>query len=101
MQFMVLGWDGTDAGATARRDAARPAHMAKIAELRENGRLLLGTPLLEGERIIGSMVILDADSRAWVDDYLANEPLNTEGVWERVVVQQCRVADPYLERLRS
>ncbi len=101
MQFMVLGWDGTDDGATERRNAARPAHMARISELRERGELLLGAPLLEGERIVGSLVILEMESRAGVEEYLATEPLKTTGVWERLVVQQCRVGEVYLDRLRG
>lgn len=100
MQFMVLGWDGTDEGAAARRDAARPAHVASVAELRESGKVLMGGALLDGDRIIGSLLVLDMESQAEVDEYLANEPLNTQGVWERVVVHPYRVSDYYLERLR-
>ena len=101
MQFMVLGWDGTDEAAAARRDTARPVHLARMAELRESGQLILGTALLDDDRIVGSLLILEAKSRAQVDDYLASEPLNTTSVWERLVVQQCRVGDAYMERLRG
>jgi uncharacterized protein YciI len=99
VQFVVIGWDGPDAA--PRRDAARPAHLAKMAELREAGTLLLGAVLTEGDGIAGSLLVLDVESRAEVDAYLEAEPLNTEGAWERVTVQSCRVGDAYLERLRA
>ncbi len=102
MQFLVLGWDGTDDAATARRDAARPAHLAKVAELRQQGHLLVGAPLLgDGDRILGSVLVVDFDSRDQLDEWLREEPLQLDDVWQRVEVHRCRVSDDYLARMQG
>jgi hypothetical protein len=46
-------------------------------------------PLVEddGERMIGSLFVVDAANRAEVDSYLAADPFMLNGVWERVEVR--------------
>jgi uncharacterized protein YciI len=101
MHFMVLGWDRKEPNRVSRRDAARPAHLAKMAELRQAGHVIFGAPLLDdGDTIIGSLVVTDFDSRSDLDAWLAVEPLNVEGVWGEIIVQPCRVGDTYLDQLR-
>ncbi len=100
MHFLVIGEDGP--GATGRRDAARPAHMAKMTELREAGHVVIGAALTgDDNAIVGSVLVVDFPSRAEVDAWLAVEPLQLEGVWERITVRPCRVGDAYLEALRA
>ncbi len=100
MQFVLIAYDSEN-GRNGGRDAARPAHLEKVNELQESGMLLLGGPFVEGDQIIGSMLVLEADSRAAIDAYLATEPFNTQGVWEQITVQECRVGDAYLTKLRG
>lgn len=96
MTWLVLAFDGTDAGAPARRMAARDAHIASITEAARDGRLLLGLPLHdENARSLGSLMVIDGD-RAALDDYLAAEPFATSGVWQRTAVHPFRIAPlPY------
>lgn len=53
-------------------------------------RMLVGGPLLsdDGQTMQGSMLILDLDDPAQVDDYLANDPYNQAGLFESVTVRR-------------
>lgn len=97
MAFALLARDGTDAGAEARRSAARERHLALIGAMAEDGRLALGAPLLDrAGRIAGSLMILSGDDRAAVAAYLAEEPFAREGVWVRHEVHRFLIAPlPY------
>jgi uncharacterized protein YciI len=64
MQFLILAYDGTDAGALERRMAARPAHVSLGDQLRDAGKLLFGTAMLDDTgKMIGSMFVAEYDSR--------------------------------------
>jgi len=85
---VLIGWDGTDAGALDRRMAARPAHFARVAPLAADGTLLFGGAIFDapGGRMIGSIAATRHTShdaaRAWV----AEDPYATGDVWREVVV---------------
>ncbi|MGG5811381.1 YciI family protein [Falsiroseomonas sp. CW058] len=97
MAFALLAFDGTDAGAPARRAAARDAHVAFITAEAAAGRLRLSLPLRdEAGRTLGSLTLLDVPDRAGVAAYLAAEPLAAGRVWRRVQVRDFRIAPlPY------
>jgi uncharacterized protein YciI len=96
MAWLVLAFDGADADAPARRMAARDAHVAHITDAARDGRLVLGLPLHdEGAHSLGSLMVVEGD-RAALDDYLAEEPFATTGVWQRIETHPVRVAPlPY------
>jgi len=97
MQYFVQGFDGTDAEAPARRLAARPAHVALCNRLRDEGKALYGVALLSDEgQMIGSIYIVDFESRAALDAWLAIEPYVTGEVWQRVEVTPCAVGPSFL-----
>ena len=92
MQFLVLAWDKTDDEGVARRDAARAAHTETITVLHEAGHVLLGAGILDDAGVVrGSLIVMDLPDRAAVEAYLAGEPFQTAGVWERVEVHPLRV----------
>ena len=97
MQFMVLGYDGTDPEAPQRRLAVRPRHLEISAHLKAQGRQLYGAALLDdaGE-MVGSLMVYDFPSRADLDAALEAEPYITGKVWQRVEIQPCRVAPAFL-----
>ena len=85
MAWIVLGFDGTDAEAAARRQAARERHLAVIAAMAADGRLSLGVPLFEPDgQVAGSLMVLSGDEPGALDAYLAEEPFAHQGVWTRV-----------------
>jgi uncharacterized protein YciI len=96
MQFIVTGYDGRDTEATARRLAARPAHIELGDKLRNEGRHLYGVAILdEAGNMIGSVLIVEYPSRAELDQWLEAEPYVTGRVWEKVEVQPCRVGPSF------
>ena len=86
MQFCVITYDGTDAEAPARRNAARPAHRAGAAALEQEGHLICGGGILneEGESI-GSIMMMNFDTQEEFDAYMESEPFLTMGVWKKVL----------------
>lgn len=93
MQFMVTAHDGKDPGAPARRQAAREAHLAGARKLKEEGKMLFGAALLDGDgNMIGSAMLVEFPTREDVDAWLAIDPYTTGGVWQDVSVVPCRVS---------
>jgi uncharacterized protein YciI len=96
MQFIVIGHDGTDEGASERRKAAREAHLAVCARSVSTGNQLIGAAMMnETGAMNGSVMIMDFEDRAALDDWLAKEPYVTGKVWERVEVIPCKVPDTF------
>lgn len=97
MAWIVLGFDGTDAEAPARRSAARQRHLAVITAMAADGRLALGVPLFESDgRVAGSLMVLSGDEPAALEAYLAEEPFAREAVWQRTDTMPGRIAPlPY------
>ncbi|CAH2599758.1 YCII domain-containing protein [Rhodovastum atsumiense] len=92
-QYVVIAWDGTDAGAPARRLAARPAHLDNVAPMVEAGRLKIGGAIVdEAGGMIGSVCILDVASREELDHWLATDPYVTGKVWQKIEVHPMRIA---------
>ncbi|HXX32453.1 MAG TPA: YciI family protein [Myxococcaceae bacterium] len=91
MVFLVLGYDGVDPEAPARRAAARPAHLATLTRLRAAGHFLDGGAILDDSgRMVGSMLILDFPSRAELDAWLSADAYTTGRVWKDVNVRPFR-----------
>jgi uncharacterized protein YciI len=92
MWYAIEGHDGPDV--LASRMAARPAHVARLTGLRDQGRLLLAgpCPAIDAEDpgpagFSGSIVIAEFESieaaRAWADA----DPYVEAGVYTRVDVR--------------
>ena len=99
MWYAIEGHDGTDV--LAQRLAARPAHVARLVALRDQGRLLLAgpCPAIDAEDpgpagYSGSIVIAEfdalEDARAWADA----DPYLAAGVYARVEVRPFRPVLP-------
>jgi uncharacterized protein YciI len=92
MWYLIQGVDRADS--LAARLAARPAHIARLNALRDDGRLLLAgpCPAIDAEDpgpagFSGSLVVAEfeavADARAWAEA----DPYVAAGVYERVDVR--------------
>ncbi len=99
MLYMILGRDVADS--LARRGRVREAHLARLRELLEAGRLVLAGPLpaIDAEDpgpagFTGSLVVAEFDSqeqaRAWADA----DPYIAEGAWEGAEVTPFRQVLP-------
>ena len=93
MQFLVVAYDGKDKEAKNRRAAARPSHLAGAQELKEAGNIIVGAAILdENDEMIGSTLCVEFESHTDLDEWLANDPYVTEGVWQDITVQPIRLA---------
>ena len=92
MQFVVVAYDGTDEGALERRMSVRPQHLANMAKVKETGSVVCAGGILDDEgHPMGSVVVLDFDSREKLDAYLESEPYIATGVWQDVKVEPFNV----------
>jgi uncharacterized protein YciI len=99
MWYAIEGFDGADV--LTKRLAARPEHLARLAALRDEGRLLLAGPCpaidaedpgpagFSGSIVIAEFASLDA-ARAWADA----DPYVATGVYARVDVRPFRKVLP-------
>lgn len=93
MQFMVLGYDGTDEQALERRLAAREKHLGLAAQMAEQGEILYAAAIQDDAgKMIGSMIICEFPSRADLDQWLKAEPYVTGNVWQKLEIKGCQVA---------
>ncbi len=93
MQFVVIAHDGTDAEAPERRQSVRANHLEGARRLKDTGAILTGGAMLdEAGAMTGSVVIVDFESRAALDGWLASDPYVTGDVWRRIEVNPFRVA---------
>lgn len=92
MLYAIIATDRPDSLATRRK--TRPAHLARLEALRDDGRLVLAGPhpaidaADAGEAgFTGSLVVAEFDSleaaRAWADA----DPYLEAGVYENIVVR--------------
>jgi hypothetical protein len=90
MQFMAYCLD--KAGALEIRMANRPKHVEYLTAW--NDKLLFAGPLLDGETMIGSLLVLEVADRAEMDTFLANDPYAQAGLFQSVKVHGVRKAFP-------
>jgi len=93
MQFILIAYDGTDAGAPDRRLKSRQEHLEKIALMKKTGEFICGGAILDDSgRMIGSMIVYEVPDRATLEERLKNESYITEGVWQKIEIKPFRLA---------
>jgi uncharacterized protein len=94
MQFLVLGYDGTDEKALERRMAVRENHLKNAQEMFDSGKLLHAAAILDdNEKMIGSMFVCDYPSREELNEqWLKHEPYVVGDVWKTIHIHRARVA---------
>lgn len=92
MQFLIIGRDGTDAGAPARRAASRPAHIEGLTARQAAGEVIkVGALLDESGNAVGSAMIGEFLDRAAAEAYVAEEPYRKAGVWVTTEITALRL----------
>jgi uncharacterized protein len=91
MWYVIRGYDRS--GTLAARRNARPEHLARLVQLRDEGRLLTAGPLPAIDSpdpgpagFRGSLLILEFDSQSAAESWAAAEPYAAAGVLERIEV---------------
>jgi uncharacterized protein YciI len=93
MQFLVVAYDGTDAGALKRRLKVREAHLKSAQEMYDTGKWLYATAILnDAGKMIGSMIVCEFASRDELEQWLEEEPYVVGNVWQKIEVNRAQVA---------
>lgn len=101
MKYLVIGRDGSDPKAPARRAAVRPAHLELGNQLREEKKHLFGVALQNEEGgLIGSVLLVDFESREKLNEWLKVEPYVTGKVWKNIEVTPCIIGPSFIDSLR-
>ena len=83
MLYIVIAKDGTDEGALERRHKVRDAHLDAIKPAVESGFVQLGGALLDDKGdMMGSVMLLNADSEEEARAFVENDLYTTGGVWQ-------------------
>lgn len=99
MLYVLMGEDAS--GSLDARMAARPAHVARLEALRDEGRLIIAGPMPAidspdpgPEGFFGSLVIAEFASLEEAQAWLAADPYVTQGVFTRTLVKPYRKTLP-------
>lgn len=96
MRYIVIGRDGTDEGAQARRMAAREVHLALGDVYLASGNFLMAVALLnDSGQMCGSVMMVDFESRDALDAWLVKEPYVTGDVWKEIEIYPARVGPSF------
>ena len=88
MQFVIRAYDGE--GMLDKRMEVRPRHFEGMEKMKEH-TLCAGGMLDEDGKMIGSLLVMEFQTREELNEYLANEPYVVEHVWERIEVERMNV----------
>ena len=94
MLYMILATDVDDS--TALRQQHRPAHLARLEKMNEEGRLVLAgpTPYPEQEGVSGSLIVAEFEDLDAAEAWASQDPFALEGVHEEVLIKPFRVTLP-------
>lgn len=96
MQFVIVGLDGTDKDAPARRQAVRQDHIAMGDKLLESGNLWYGAALLNDDGSMkGSMYVVSFPSEKELHEWLDDEPYVKGEVWKDIAIHKSNTRDPW------
>ena len=93
-QYLVTGYDYTDAEALQRRMNVRPHHLDGAKALKQSGNYILGGALLNDQgNMIGSVMVLQFETEEGLEAWEKSEPYIIQKIWESVDVKPFKVAD--------
>ncbi|MBI1196129.1 MAG: YciI family protein [Gammaproteobacteria bacterium] len=99
MNYAILAEDRPDS--LQARLAARPAHLARLERLKDEGRLILAGPhpSVDSESpgdagFTGSLIVAEFDSLDAAERWAKDDPYLAAGVYERVQVKPLKIVLP-------
>jgi uncharacterized protein YciI len=83
--YLIMAFDKPDSAAL--RLETRPAHVEYVLG---QGGMLLGGPFMsdDGETMTGSMLILDTQDRSVAEAFVAGDPYNKAGLFDKVEIRR-------------
>ena len=99
MQYIIIAQDGTDDQALQRRMNARPSHLDYSDNTGiPNGEQLMGAAILnDRNEMCGSVMIVEFENRAKLDEWLEKEAYVTGNVWQDIQIIPCKVGPSFLK----
>lgn len=97
MQFLLVAYDADDDDALTRRLAARDAHLKLVEKNKAAGHAKFGAALMDGDTMVGSMMVLEYPSREALEAWLNEEPYVTQGVWDDISINECKIAPSFVK----
>lgn len=99
MLYAIISEDVSDS--LQKRLAARPAHLQRLQELQDAGRLVLAGPhpAIESDNpgeagFTGSLVVAEFDSLDAAQQWAASDPYDAAGVFASVIVKPFKKVFP-------
>jgi uncharacterized protein YciI len=99
MWYAIIGHDAPDS--MDKRLAARPAHLARLQALQDEGRLLLAGPFPAVDALdpgaagfTGSLIVAEFASLRAAQEWAADDPYAIVGVYMQIAVQPFRKVLP-------
>jgi uncharacterized protein YciI len=99
MLYAIIGQDVPNS--LEFRKAARPAHVARLEALQNQGRLILAGPFPAADcadpgpaGFTGSLIVAEFPSLSEAHAWANSDPYMTEGVYQQIVVQPFRKTFP-------
>lgn len=91
MLYMILATDVDDS--TALRQEHRPAHLARLEQMKADGRLLLAgpTPYPEQEGVSGSLIVAEFETLDAAEEWAGQDPFALNGIYAEVLIKPFRV----------
>jgi uncharacterized protein YciI/N-acetylglutamate synthase-like GNAT family acetyltransferase len=94
MEFIVIAHDAP--GVFERRMAVRERHLATIGNLKAQGHVVYAVGLLDdSEKLAGSVIVCEFESREPLDAWLREEPYVVHGVWEQIEILCCAIGPAF------
>lgn len=99
MWYAIIGTDNS--GSLEARKSARPAHLARLQALQEQGRMLLAGPFpaIDAEDpgeagFTGSLIVAEFESLEAAQSWAASDPYVDAGVYRETTVKPFRKVLP-------
>ncbi len=98
MPLFVLSCTDNE-GTVEKRIATRPAHVARLEQLNDEGRLIVAGALPKDPNnpqagFYGSTIIVEFESREAVEAWVAEEPFLKEGIYSHIDIKSFNKAFP-------
>lgn len=94
MQFLILADDYKDTEALSRRLSVREEHLRRVRHAKAEEKFIIGGAKLSTEnKMIGSMMLIEMESKEAAEQWISNDPYVTGKVWESIQILPFRVAE--------
>lgn len=98
IHFIVNASDHPNA--LAKRLAVREEHLERATNLKKNGFILLGGATVRNGQMDGSFLLVNAESKAQVEEYINTDVYHLEKVWKTIEIKEFKMAaiSPFLAK---